>query len=217
MDTLLSASGFSFQPFARFHDFDREVRSATPAFLFLPEWYLHQDGNHKRFKPFLIPVRQGTTTYRKVLLVADDSGLTTETLAGTTIAMTPVGEAGLALLDETIFQRIGLRGKELKFITTAKDSDALFALALRQVKAALVSQDNLEHVGRLNPRLLERVKILAVSDPLPLPVLCYVAGVVPPGGVEKMRQLLLAGKEGGKAARIMDMLQIDTWRIPNVE
>jgi len=219
MDSFLSASGFtfSFQPFARFHDFDREVRSDSPAFLFLPEWYLHQDGNDKRFKPFLIPVRQGATTYRKVLLVAADSALTTEKLAGTTIAMTPVGQAGLAVLDEAIFKRIGLRGKELNFITTAKDSDALFALALRQGKAALVSQDNLEHIGNINPRLLKTVKILAVSDPLPLPVLCYTYGAVPAGEVERMRKVLLAGKDGGKAARVMEMLQIDSWRIPNAE
>lgn len=219
MDSFLSASGFafSFQPFARFHDFDREARSDSSAFLFMPEWYLHQDGNDKRFKPFLIPVRQGTTTYRKVLLVAADSTLTTEKLAGTTIAMTPVGQSGLAVLDEAIFKRIGLRGKELNFITTAKDSDALFALALRQVKAALVSQDSLDHIGNINPRLLKTVKILAASDPLPLPVLCYVHGAVPAKEVERMRKVLLAGKDGGKAARVMEMLQIDAWRVPNVE
>ena len=219
MDAFLSASGFafSFQPFARFHDFDREARNDASAFLFLPEWYLHQDGNDKRFKPFLIPVRQGATTYRKVLLVAADSALTTEKLAGTTIAMTPVGQAGLAVLDEAIFKRIGLRGKDLNFITTAKDSDALFALALRQVKAALVSQDNLEHVGNINPRLLKTVKTLAVSDPIPLPVLCYVSGAVSAEEVERMRKVLLAGKDGGKAARVMEMLQIDAWRIPNAE
>jgi len=219
MDSFLSASGFAvtFQPFARFQDFDREVRNEPPAFLFLPEWYLHQDGNDKRFKPFLIPVRQGAITYRKVLLVAADSTLTTDKLAATTIAMTPVGQAGLAVLDDAIFKRIGLRGKELNFITTAKDSDALFALALRQVKAALVSQDNLEHVGNINPRILKTVKTLAVSDPIPLPVLCYVDGAVPAGEIDKMRKVLLAGKEGGKAARVMEMLQIDTWRIPNAE
>ncbi|MGV1100728.1 PhnD/SsuA/transferrin family substrate-binding protein [Thiovibrio sp. JS02] len=219
MDAFLSTQGFacSFQPFARFHDFDREARNDGPAFLFLPEWYLRQDGNEKRFKPFLIPVRQGASTYRKVLLVAADSALTAEKLTSTTIAMTPAGQAGLALLDEALFKRIGLRGKELNFITTAKDSDALFALALRQVKAALVSQDNLEHVGKINPRLLKTVKALAVSDPIPLPVLCYVEGAVPAAEVDRLREMLLAGKEGGKAAEIMEMLQIDAWRIPDAE
>lgn len=219
MDAFLSASGFSFsfQPFARFHDFDREVRNNASAFIFLPEWYLHQDGNDKRFKPFLLPVRRGGTTYRKVLLVAADSPLTAGKLADTTIAMTPVGQAGLAVLDEAIFKRIGLRGKDLNFITTAKDSDAIFALALRQVDAALVSQDNLEHVGSINPRLFKMVKVLAVSNPVPLPVLCYVNGAVSLREVERLRKVLLAGKDGGQAAHIMDMLKIDTWRVPNAE
>lgn len=219
VDAFLSSSGFalSFQPFARFHDFNREARSDSSAFLFVPEWYLRQDGNDKRFKPFLVPVRQGKTSYRKVLLVGADSALTTENLAGTTIAMTPVGQAGLTVLDETLFKRIGIRGKELNFITTAKDSDAIFALTLRQVKAALVSQDNLDHIGNINPRLLKTVKILAVSDPLPLSVLCYVDGAVPAKEVERMRKVLLAGKDGGNAARVMEMLHIDAWRVPNAE
>lgn len=161
-----------------------------------------------------MPVRQGVSTYRKVLLVAADSELTADKLGGTTIAMTPVGQAGLAALDEAIFRRLGHRGRDLRFITTAKDSDALFALSLRQVKAALVSQDNLEHIGSINPRILKTVKIIAVSDPLPLPVLCYAIGAVPSTEVERMRRAMLAGKDGGRSAQIMKMLQIDAWRTP---
>ena len=80
-----------------------------------------------------------------------------------------------------------------------------------------ISEDNLEHVGSINPRLLKTVKVLAVSDPLPLPILCYVKGAVPTKEVERMQKALLSGQNGGKAARVMEMLQIDAWRIPDAK
>ena len=72
MDSYLTSEGFifSFQSFTRFTDFDRQVKEAHPTLLFLPGWYLKQDGNDKRFKPLMIPVHEHLTTYRKVLLVA---------------------------------------------------------------------------------------------------------------------------------------------------
>jgi len=214
MDTFLSSEGFSlsFQPFTRFRDFDRQVKESKPSFLFLPEWYLRQDGNDQRFKPFMVPVHGGETTYRKALLVAANSTLTADKLAGPTIAMTPVGPAGMAMLNEVIFKENGLDGNQLNFITTSKDSDALFALALGQVQAALISEENLKHIAALNPRILKNVKTLAVSKPIPLPVLCYAEGNVKPAEVEKLRKSLLNGKQDKKTAQIMELLNIDAWK-----
>jgi len=216
MDTFLAAEGlsFSFQPFTRLRDFDRQMKEAHPSLIFLPEWYLKQDGNDKRFKPFMIPVHAGTTTYRKVLLVGCDSVLTVKQLAGPTIAMTPVGPAGLTMLNEVIFKENGLDGSSLNFVTTAKDSDALFALALGQVQAALISQDNLERIGTINPQILKTVKILAVSKPIPLPVLCYAEGAMTAYQLEKLRKSLLAGKQDKNTAQFMELLDIDAWQVP---
>ncbi|MFZ5775910.1 MAG: PhnD/SsuA/transferrin family substrate-binding protein [Thermodesulfobacteriota bacterium] len=214
MDSALSAEGLtlSFQPFARLRDFDSKMQGDPPGFLFLPEWYLRQDGNQARFKPFLAPMRQGVTTYRKALLVAADSAFTIRDIPSTTIAMTPMGPAGMAMLDQAVFRPHGLDGGKLKFLTTAKDSDALFALTLRQVSAALVSQDNLEQLGRINPNILATVKTLAVSDPIPLPVLCYAQGAVSAAEVERVKKIFLAGRQDKNTATIMEMLQIDAWQ-----
>ena len=216
MDTFLKSEGFafSFQPFTRMRDFDRQVKEAHPSLIFLPGWYLKQDGNDKRFKPFMVPVHGGATTYRKVLLVAADSDLTAKELYGPTIAMTPVGPAGLSMLNEVIFKENGLDGNRLNFITTSKDSDALFALALGQVKAALISQHNLDRIGAINPQILKTVKTLAVSKPIPLPVLCYSEGAIADAQLEKLRQSLLAGKQDKNAAQFMELLDIDAWQAP---
>lgn len=216
MDMFLATEGFSFafQPFTRFNDFDRQVKAAHPSLLFLPDWYLKQDDNDKRFKPFMVPTRHGSTTYRKFLLVAADSALTAKDLTGPTIAMTPVGPAGMVMLNEAIFTANGLDGNRLNFITTAKDSDALFALALGQVKAALISEDNLEHIGTINPNILKTVKTLAVSKPIPLPMLCYAEGSVTSADLDRLRKSLLLGKQDKNTAQVMELLDIDAWQAP---
>lgn len=217
MDSYLTAEGltFSFQPFTRFRDFDRQVKEANPAFLFLPVWYLKQDGNDKKFKPFMIPVHGNTTTYRKVLLVAAASSMTTDKIDNTTIAMTPIGSAGMTMLDEVIFKQNGINPQTLNIITTAKDSDALFALTLGQVQAALISEGNLHAIGAINPQILKTVKTLAVSQPIPLPVLCYTEGVVASNDLDKFRKSLLEGRQNKDTAQLMELLDIDAWQTPS--
>jgi len=216
MDTLLNAEGLSyaFQSFTRFQDFNRQVQEAKPTLLFLPDWYLKQDGNDKKFKPLMIPMRHGATTYRKVLLVAADSPLTMATLPEATIAMTHVGQAGLTLLNDTLFKDSGVQSEKLNIITTAKDTDALFALTLGQVKAAIISQDNLNTIGQINPKILKTVKQLAVSEPMPLPVLCYADSLMAKADLDKLKSLLRAGKEDHHIAKLMEQLDIDAWKDP---
>ncbi len=219
MDTYLTAEGFafSFQPFTRFRDFDRQVKETHPALLFLPGWYLKQDGNDKKFKPFMVPIHASVSTYRKLLLVAADSPLTLDKLASATIAMTPVGSAGMTMLNELIFKANGINPDTLNFITTAKDTDALFALTLGQVKVALISEENLKAIGAINPQILKTVKTLAISQPIPLPVLCYAEGAMASTDLDKLRKSLLAGKDNKDTAKLMELLDIDAWQTPSLQ
>ena len=163
----------------------------------------------------MTPTRHGATTYRKVLLVAADSHLTAKDLmTGPTIAMTPVGAAGMTMLNESIFNENGLDGNRLNIVTTAKDSDALFALTLGQVKAALISEDNLKHIGKINPTILNTVKTLAVSKPIPLPILCYAEGTITTADLNKLRESLLAGRQDKHTTQVMEFLDIDAWQAP---
>lgn len=214
VDAFVSAKGlaFTFQPFTRFLDFDRQVKESRPSLLFLPDWYLQQNGNSRKFKPFLVPVYMGTTTYRKALLVAADSTLTFDQLSGVSMTMTPVNEAGLAMLNQAIFKEKGLDAAALNIITVDKDTDALFALALGQVEAALISQENLKIIEGINTRILAAVKTLAVSAPIPRPVLCYAEGEIDAEELEILRVSLLAGKNDPFTAKIMELLNVDAWQ-----
>jgi len=214
MDAMLAGASapITFQPFARLRDFDQKVLEGKPAFLLLPAWYLQEGDNLRKFKPLLVSKRQGSSTYRKVLLVSRQSEISVHDLGRKTIAMTSMGPEGHKLLNKIIFSHHGLDSRQLNIVITSKDSDALFALALQQVDAALVSKDNLELIGEINPRIPQAVRPLAESDPIPLPIVCYTRETIPPTEVEEVKRIFLNGQQGRKNSNLMDRLQFEVWQ-----
>lgn len=211
MDKVLRHSDLdiTFQPFARLHDFDRMVKQTSPAILFLPAWYLANEGDQLDLQPILRPLRHGQSEYNKVLLVANTSTWQASDLKDKTIAMTSMGQGGAELLNSLIFTRQGLDSRKLSIVTTAKDIDALFALALRQVDAALVSESNLAHIKKVNPRIASHVKVLAQTNPIAMPLLC-VSKDINPADIRKLKDLFI--NQRAQAAKLLEMLQIDDWQ-----
>ena len=200
-----------FQPFAKYHDFHREMQDGPPAFVFLPDWYYQQNKTKSELKPLLQPFRKGQATYRKVLLTTQDSTLTLQGLSNKILAMTTMGNKAPNLLNSLLFNQFKIKLNSLNIIATPKDSDALFALAVGQVNAALVSENNLQRIGKINPRILQIVRPLAKSQPIPLPVLCAGNGQVPDEKIMKLKKIFLEAKDSDDAADLMEMLQIDAW------
>ena len=182
-----------------------------PAFVFLPDWYYQQNKNNSKLEPILQPIRMGQSTYRKVLLTTQDSKLTLQGLRNKILAMTTMGNDEPDLLNRLIFNQFKIKSNGLNIIATPKDSDALFALAVRQVDAALVSENNLQKIGKINPRILQIVRPLAESLPIPMPILCAGNGNVQDENVMKLKKIFLEAKLSDDSANLMEMLQIDEW------
>ncbi len=53
----------TFQPFAHLVDFEEQLKVNTPAFLFIPGWYLKNYGSELNLRPLITPVRKGINTY----------------------------------------------------------------------------------------------------------------------------------------------------------
>jgi ABC-type phosphate/phosphonate transport system substrate-binding protein len=206
----------NFQAFAKYHDFHRKLAQNIPAFVFLPEWYFRKNKKSKGLKPLLQPVRNGKTTYRKVLLTSQKSILTLQELHNKTLAMTTMGQNEAELLGTLMFNKNKIQSKAINILATPKDSDALFALAVHQVDAALVSEDNLQKIGKINPHILKIVRSVAASQPIPLPILCAGNEGVSQENIKKLKKIFLGAKHSDDSAKFMEMLQIDAWHIyPN--
>ena len=201
----------NFQPFAKYHDFHREMEAELPAFVFLPDWYYQQNKKNSKLQPLLQPLRKGLATYRKILLTTQDSTLTLQGLSNKMLAMTTMGNEAPDALNRLFFNTFKIKLDSLNIIATPKDSDALFALAVRQVDAALVSENNLQRIGKINPRILQIVRPLAESQPIPMPILCRGNGKVLDEKVMKLKKIFLEAKYSDDSADLMEMLQIDAW------
>lgn len=214
MDSFFSQAGcsFSFQPFAHQVDLDRKLREKRPAFLFAPDWYLKKYGRQLKLKAFLRPVRKGKSSYRKVLMITKTSDITANDLEDNSLAMTSMGPGGAAILNKIMFSAKGVDAEELDTVIVPKDTDAVIALALGQVDMALVVKENLEQIARINPRIMNAVRPLIESAPIPMPVICYLEGAASPSDIQKLKEVFLDAGKKQMRAKIMEMLQIDKWQ-----
>ncbi len=214
MDSFFSQIDYpiAFQPFARLFDFDQKLKEKRPAFIFLPEWYLQKYGNELQLRPFLVPVRKTKCSYHKVLLVAKHSDINLKNLKNHSLAMTSLGPEGETILNKILFSDHGIDARELNTVVVPKDSDALFALVLGQVDMALVVKDNMEQIAMINPRILQTVRSLVESTPIPMPVLCYSEGAASPVEIQKIKEIFVNADKKEMRVKIMRMLNIDEWQ-----
>jgi len=212
MDNFLARSQFSitFQPFAHLVDFEKQLKEQPPAFLFVPNWYLKKYGQNLRLHPLLIPVRDGKTTYRKVLLAAKGTTLDLANTHHFTVAMTSMGPDGDAVLKEMLALH-GATTNQVTTIIVPKDMDALFALALGQVNMALVAKENMEQMAKINPNILQSIHPLLESKPIPMPVLCFTEGVASTNDIQQIKKIFMPQTDK-RHPNIMEMLQYNEWQ-----
>lgn len=65
--------------------------------------------------------------------------------------------------------------------------------------------------SEINPRILQIVRQLATSQPIPLPILCSGNGKVPDVKVMKLKKIFLEANGSDDSADLMEMLQFDAW------
>ncbi|MBI5559527.1 MAG: PhnD/SsuA/transferrin family substrate-binding protein [Deltaproteobacteria bacterium] len=214
MDRFLSQAGLSarFQPFAHKIDFDNTLKSSRPALVFLPEWYYRCHGRELGLIPLLTPLRQGRPDYTKLLLVRKNAPWRLADFSGRTVAMTTMGSDSGETMNRPLFNGKKVDLLKNHIVNISKDADAFFAVALGHVDAALVGRDTLSTVGKLDTKLVEMLEPLIESNPIPMPLLCMVAGRLDPANIELVKKIFMAQNGGSPSPAIMEMLHIDGWQ-----
>lgn len=202
----------SFQAFAQKSDFEQRIKDKQPDLVLVPAWYFQQYGQSLGLTPLLASLENGKPNYTKILMVRKADPFTVDELNGRTVAMTTMGPHTEELLSEKYFKEQGVDFSAMNIIVTPKDADALYALALGQVDAALVGEATLNMVGSVNQRVLEATKELAVSSPVPTPLLCALPGSADKVEVNKMKEMLLEGGDKSTLPKHTDMLHINGWQ-----
>lgn len=202
----------SFQAFHHKVDFDRMFKITHPSLVLIPEWYYRYYNSELGVTPVLTPTRNGRTEYTKVLLVQQGKSFRLDQLSGLTIAMTPMGPQAVEHLNNELFAGQGIDFSACRIITVGKDANALFALALGQVDAAIVSADTITSVSQINNRVIEAVKVVTESQPVPLPLLCVLNEDKNQEDVKRITQLILDQAGQQILPEVMELLNIDGWQ-----
>lgn len=201
----------SFQPFTRFTDFDQQIRKNRPALLYVPHWYFKRYGDELGLRPLLYSWRNGKSSYQKRLITHIRSKKKLDALSDTTLAMTPMGSDGRAVLDKLVYSSRNKKAKNFSIIEVPRDADAVFAVALGQVDSALVSGSILKLLEKRNPKLTSSIRVIAETQPITLPILCYLEGSITDEKLELLRQQLQQNTQY-KDRNIPIILGIDTWK-----
>lgn len=211
---FLHQAGFdaSFQAFAQKSDFDRIIKDNKPDLVLVPSWYYQLYGEALGLTPLLASLENGEPNYKKILLVRKANPFSIGELQGKTVAMTTMGPNTEEMLNKYYFKERGVDFSTMNIIITPKDADALYALALGQVDAALVGQTTLETVGDVNQRLVNVTQELLKSSPVPTPLLCSLSGTMDATERAKVEQIFLNGNNAEKRPRYMEILHINGWK-----
>ena len=201
----------TFQAFAHKNDFDRIIRDKKPDLVLVPSWYYQQYGESLGMTPLLASLENGNTNYTKVLLVRKEQPFRVGDLRGKTVAMTTMGPNTEEMLN-SYFKGRGVNFSTMNIIITPKDADALYALALGQVDAALVGDATLATLSNVNVRLVEVTQTVLTSSPIPTPILCSLPGNMDAAERAKVEQLFLKAGKGEKLPNYMEILHINGWK-----
>jgi len=213
-ETYFTNNNFSynFQPFTHFVDFHRLSKEKRPSFILVPAWYVHKYGKELGLHPLLVEVRNGATSYKKILLVSKTSPAESHDNEIVPLAMTSMGPNDQTSAIKELVASYLISAQQLNIINVPKDLDAILALVLGQVKMALVAQDNLQVISSVNPRITQAIRKLDKGITVSMPVLCYLEGRVGADDVEKLVNTFMRMTAEKPRNRIMEMLQIDDWQ-----
>lgn len=204
-----------FQAFTHEVDFDRLVRERKPGMVMVPAWYYEHHGKALALKPLVTSLRQEHAVYHKALLSRKNDPASGVQIDGKTIAVTNMGpDTGQQLNHYFSEHKIDFTWSNI--VVTPKDADAFYALVLGQVDAAVVGVQTIQVVGHTNPRLEKMVHKIALSEPIPMPILCITGGVLDAKQVNEIKLLLLRSGKQSPLPPFMQMLHISGWKDGNM-
>jgi len=214
IDQFFQNSNFEihFQAFSQQTDFDRLIIERRPALVLVPAWYYAQHGKALALTPLLTPLNNGQPSYSKVLLVRSTAPGKTTDITGKTVASTTMGPKTSEQLDQFFNNDHPVDFSNSHLITTPKDADALFALILGQVDLAVVGRETIREIGGGNQKIMDAVREITPSKPMPLPLLCMTDGSMKQDEIERLRRTLVESGKRTPRPSFMTMLQFDGWQ-----
>lgn len=154
--------------FANAVDFEQAVPRVKPQYAIVASYYFAAQGKDMQWRPLLSGHFNGEESFRKIFMV-DQSVAKLSDLKGKAVATTSIGGATYTFVNQQFLLPVGLSVTQVRLITVSKDVDGLMALAVGQVKGAIVTQDSIDKLKSINTSafvtMKEMRKLPAIAYP----------------------------------------------------
>ena len=209
-----TAGGWTFQTVTDRSDFETLAAQPESHFAIVSSGYLHA-GPKIKLTPLLVPAAHGDPYYHKLLLGRENT--TQETLSGHSIAATAVFESNSAQ-SRAIVAELSKQGiANPVLVGVPKDVDALMALHLKQVDAALVTLGSIDVLRRVNPQAVAAFHVIFETKKISRAPLCTIGTNAPSDEQALLRQEFAKMGKTAPGRVLMQRMEFDAWIAPPAE
>jgi hypothetical protein len=207
-DRYLSKFGpYEFQPFSGREAFETHVKGKDRCLLLLSSWHYLQIRREYDLAPVLIGLRDGKK-YQKRVLVAGAGASGIDAFKSERIASASTAQHTDSVLRDMLKEKYA--ADFFRILTVPKDIDALMSVGFGMSKLALSTTSCLEELKKVNPKLCEKMNVMAEGEES---LLLIVA--VPKGFAEGSREMVgiiegMSRDPDGK--QNIRMLGLDGWQ-----
>lgn len=208
-DKYLSEFGqFTFQPFSDRKTFEKSAANKRDVIFLISSWHFLDLKKKIQLKPVFMGISKGKPTQRKILFSRGNSA-SIDYLKGKSVASS--GSEGYT--KNILLQMLGKEVEDsvdtLKILTVPKDIDALMALGLGMVDAALCTEHTQAELSEINPKLCVMLKELASTE-------TYLQIVAVPNpsdeNIELALSIIAKMTSSIKGRRNLKMISLDGWK-----
>ena len=197
-------AGLKFQVVLRQKDFLKVMKTKRPQYVIVNSELLKQ---HKSLTPIMVPEKNGSPHYVKVMVTKGKKDISSGSLAVT-------GSGDIKSITARTLKQLKKGGVKVDgtiVTVVSKDIDALLALAFGHVDGALVTKASLEVIKKINPAAAASFVVSYESPGIMRAPLCTVSGGG--GAIDKneLKKLMKAMEQHKDGKRALAFWGIDRW------
>ncbi|MBC8178501.1 MAG: hypothetical protein H8E19_13935 [Deltaproteobacteria bacterium] len=205
-DRYLSKFGpYEFQPFSSRAVFEKQVKGKENCLLLLSSWHYRHIHKNYALKPVLTGVRNGKKYQRKILVSSEKPA---------DIEAKPGLVASASSLQYTTSALKGMLKKfaehTFQVLTVPKDIDALMSVGFGMAKLAFASENAFDELKGVNPRLCNKMKVLAEGEETLRLILALPRGFT--ANRKKMVDMIKNMSMDSDGRKRIRMLGLDGWQ-----
>ncbi len=205
-DRYLSKFGpYEFQPFSSRDVFEKQVKGKENCLLLLSSWHYRHIHKNYALKPILTGVRNGKKYQRKIL-VSGEKPADIEAKPGLIASASSLQYTTSAL--KSMLKKFAEH--PFQVLTVPKDIDALMSVGFGMAKLAFASENAFDELKGVNPRLCNKMKIMAEGEETLRLILASPQGFT--ANRKKMVDMIKNMSMDSDGRKRIRMLGLDGWQ-----